>query len=201
MATEHTAGMWIGPEDRVATEQLVENARQQFLEALQHPNITAQEKAELTKGLNDLGDNYVALDSVVATTGNKKNSTIRAAAADRFREFRNETQQVADNILIAYGHLLGETEGVRAGVTGGAPAGSAAVDGTPLPPGEALALFRRSPEEFSEYYRALSPEDRQVATMSLQDEMQAQNQIYSLLSNLAQSEHQTGRAVIGNIRV
>ena len=200
-ATQHLAGRWIGPEDRAATSSLVENTRQRYLEALQNPNISQAERAELTKGLNQLGDDYVALDTTIATSGSKRNQTKRSQAAMVFREFDNKTRQLADSILIGYGHLLGDAEGVRAGVTGDTAGKGAAAAGSPLPPDEALALFRSSPEEFSEYYRALSPEDRQLATMSLQDEMQAQNQIYSLLSNLAQSEHQTGRAVIGNIRV
>ena len=63
-----------------------------------------------------------------------------------------------------------------------------------------LELFREDPDRFAEFMQGLKPHQRQTVTMRLQDEMQSQNQLFSLISNLQQSDHQTSKGIIANIR-
>lgn len=63
-----------------------------------------------------------------------------------------------------------------------------------------LELFRADPDKFADLMKSLKPHDRQLVTMRLQEEMQSQNQIFSLISNLQQSDHQTSKSIISNIR-
>lgn len=203
---QHQAGRWVDNSVRENTTARYEDARQLLLEALQSPDISPKEREQLTAELDALRSSFAELESEVAVEGKRRKKTKVSHANRVFREFDALVESVADNTLIAFRHLLGESEsGVRTGIVGKGDGSRTAnvegEDGGLLPQDEALALFRSSPEEFSSYFRALSAEDRQLATMSLQEEMQAQNQIFSLLSNLQQSEHQTSRAVIGNIRV
>lgn len=206
MSMQHHAGTSVRSGVREATTDVFQQTRQLLLDAMQHPDVTNEEKAQLQAQLNELHAEFGEVENTETVRG-LRSATKKRNAADRvFRDFQRRLEGVADEILIGFGHLLGTEAEVtpRAAVTAGGPGskGTGSEEPAELMSGqESLALFRQSPEEFSSYYRALSPEDRQLATMSLQEEMQAQNQLFSLLSNMQQAEHQTGRSIVSNIRV
>lgn len=200
---EHKAGAYVNSDVRGATTDVYEQTRQLLMDAIQNPETSSAEKAEFQKQLTQLRDDFSNLESKVVLRGARTKGNKRAAANAAFRNFSAQVQGIADDLMIAYSHLLGTDSGEKLKPVSADGSGKGSAADTPgelLSNKEALALFRGDIDEFSNYFRSLSPEDRQVATMSLQEEMQAQNQIYSLLSNLHQADHQTGRAIISNVR-
>lgn len=107
-----------------------------------------------------------------------------------------------------YKKAIAELEGKHPGCTQGAtcsPSNEVSVNSAKEFKGLAgenlLALFREDPDAFMKFMGKLDGHERQTMTMRLQDEMQAQNQLFNLMSNLQQAEHQTAKSVISNIRV
>lgn len=66
---------------------------------------------------------------------------------------------------------------------------------------EMLELFNDDPMAFYDQLGSMSPEDRNTAMMMIQNEMQQINQMFSMVSNLAKSMHDTSKAMINNMRV
>lgn len=66
---------------------------------------------------------------------------------------------------------------------------------------ELEALKRTDPEAFAARLQSMSPQDRNAAMMELQTHLQEINQMFSMMSNFAKVEHDTMKAIIGNMRV
>lgn len=197
------ANSHVSTDVRNSSTAVYEETRASLQELLNSPTISKTERAEVTELLHQLTADFGAAGDTALVEGLRTPKRLKRDANNAFRNFDVQAQRVADEILINFGHLLGEDTSttVLSGGAGGAGGGGPGAAGERLSSGEALSLWRGDPEGFAEYFKGLSAEDRQLATMSLQDEMQSQNQIFSLISNLTQAEHQTGRALVGNIRV
>lgn len=182
------------------SKAVYEETRASLESMLSDPALSPSERKEVGALLDDLTTAFGDAGATKLTKGWRTKGRLRNEANAAFRTFDVQAQRIADDILVRFSHLLGDDTSTT--VLGAAHSGGAGVaPGERLSNSEALALWRNDPDAFSSYFKDLSAEDRQLATMSLQDEMQAQNQIFSLISNLTQAEHQTGRALVGNIRV
>lgn len=101
----------------------------------------------------------------------------------------------------------GKTEGASgAGKTDGAGDAGKTEEKKPADPivfnGKELEHLKRTdPEAFAERLNNMSPEDRNAAMMELQTHLQQVNQMFSMMSNFAKVEHDTMKAIIGNMRV
>lgn len=101
----------------------------------------------------------------------------------------------------------GKTEGTSGtGGTGGAGEAGKTEEKKPADPivfnGKELEHLKRTdPEAFAERLNNMSPEDRNAAMMELQTHLQQINQMFSMMSNFAKVEHDTMKAIIGNMRV
>lgn len=148
--------------------------------------------------------------------------TTDGAAATTLRRLSEKADQFATNTIAyldageqglydASSNLLGDPPAAATGpdATGNAdPSASTEVTaGTPKfdemmsDPDALLDMYNDSPEAFTEFYKGLSSDDKQMLMTRLNQEMQQSNQMYSLISNLLQASHQTARAVIQNLRV
>lgn len=110
-------------------------------------------------------------------------------------------QEVMDYIKMTKGggeEGAGPELATRAAIGGNAPIGKSEFKG--MEGSNLLNLFREDPDAFMSLMNDLKPHDRQMMTMRLQDEMQSQTQLFNLVSNLQQAEHQTSKAIIANIR-
>jgi uncharacterized protein YdeI (YjbR/CyaY-like superfamily) len=68
-------------------------------------------------------------------------------------------------------------------------------------PDKLVDLYDDDPAAFTEFFKGLSSDDREAMTTRLNRQMQQDNQLFTLISNLLQASHQTARAVIQNLRV
>lgn len=68
-------------------------------------------------------------------------------------------------------------------------------------PEELADMASKDPKQFYENLRGLSPEDRQSTMMMMNQYLQDMNQMFSMMSNLSKAQHDTAKALIGNMRV
>lgn len=74
-------------------------------------------------------------------------------------------------------------------------------DKTMLDPAAMDRLRRTDPEAYMEKLDAMDPKDRGMVMQNMQQHLQEINQMFSMMSNFAKSEHDTMKAIIGNMRV
>lgn len=79
----------------------------------------------------------------------------------------------------------------------GAPDSSGGTSGA----SDLLNLANQDPDAFMSKMKNMSPEERQAAMFSMQQQMQTMNQMFSMMTNLAKVMHDTAKAAINNLRV
>lgn len=67
--------------------------------------------------------------------------------------------------------------------------------------GDIRNMMINNPSKFSAEYEKLSEGDKMAMNTKLQSHLQAMNQLFSMMSNIMKSEHDTRKAVINNMRV
>ena len=212
MAKSGSAVMYASAASRNRADELYQHTREQIESALANPATSARERAELSGMLRELTADYTDNDHT-HVSGSGVRAASRDTRADRvYDEFSQRAHGINDELLLGYGHLLGGAGGGGAGRGGSSGAGG--VGGNTVrsdaradlgaisdDPAAMVRLMERDPQAFAEHYRGLDPEDRQLLTMQLQHETQQTNQLFNLLSNLQQAQHQTARAIAANLRV
>ena len=68
-------------------------------------------------------------------------------------------------------------------------------------PADLADLFERDPAEFMESWRDLTAEERSIVMQRLQTQMQMENQITQMITNLMKALHDTSMAVARNLKV
>lgn len=192
-----------GPASRYAASGVKENATELFEETradiralLADPNISQEQRAqlqqqlqELTADYSDNGETHVSGSGVSAKTRNNRANRV-------YRDFIESTHQLQSELYGAYAQLLGDAPASGAGT-----AAASSTDDMVDDPKAMFALWEQDPAEFAELYRDLDSEDRQQVTMRLQGLLQSEHQLFTLMSNLQQTQHDTNRALMANIRV
>lgn len=66
---------------------------------------------------------------------------------------------------------------------------------------ELNAMMQNDPQGLMDHLGTLSPEDKQMAMQMMSQSLQEMNQMFSMMSNIAKSHHDTAKAAINNMRV
>ncbi len=72
---------------------------------------------------------------------------------------------------------------------------------TSMTPEELANAYQADPEGFFEQLRGLPSEDRNMIMMMMQQHIQEENRLFSLMTNMQSAMHDTEKALISNLRV
>lgn len=164
-----------------------------------------QEMASEMMGLSEIKDMLMdLLQQLAAAQGGGQSTTVTPAGAEP-PSTAPTTSAGGTNQTDSTQQAGGANGASGAEGTNGAQ-GSEKTENTPSDPiifnGKELeALKRTDPEAFAARLQSMSPEDRNAAMMELQTHLQEINQMFSMMSNFAKVEHDTMKAIIGNMRV
>ncbi len=65
----------------------------------------------------------------------------------------------------------------------------------------AIERFETDPKAFFDELKKMTPDERNEVMMMIQNQIQANNRLMSMLTNFQQAQHDTNKAVIANLRV
>ncbi len=189
-------------------------------EAIQNdPNLTAEQKEAQLKHLDQLEQTAdLALD--LSTKGGKFDTNKGSIAGDKdmaailhcLSELRAGLEKFEATVGTAKAQASSDVDSPSgSGGTGGTKASD---DDKKAAQNEAYdANFKgKTPEDLANWasadpqafygaMRDLSPEDRQMTMMMMNQYLQDMNQMFSMMSNLSKAMHDTAKALISNMRV
>jgi uncharacterized protein YukE len=169
---------------------------------LASPSATSEQKelarealANATKnreGSEDLLNNLSSVASALASAHHPNGTSADV--------YENQASEVTSSSAAYLDNLEAELQTVAAELAE-ADQATAQFDELMSDPDKLLDLYNDDPAAFNKFYKGLSSDDRQALMTRLNREMQSNQQMMSLISNLMQASHQTSRAIIQNLRV
>lgn len=196
MARSGPAGRFASSSLQSKADDIFEETREELRGLLSDPRLSDAQRQDVQTRLQDLTADYADnADTHVSGSGVAKKT--RNDRANRvYKDFIETTNLVQAELYGAYAQYLGETP-----EAGGDAAVASSTSEMVDDPRAMFALWEQDPAEFAELYRDLDGDDRQQVTMRLQGLLQSEHQLFTLMSNLQQTQHDTNRALVANLRV
>jgi Mg2+ and Co2+ transporter CorA len=161
-----------------------------------------QRKLELQQEMTHLQQLLKTMENQIASS--------QFDPVEAIQNFRSELIASYDRIAPAGGLDTGATSGAGDNPDVGAPASSGKTSSQGADdvhhfigktPDELVNLMDKDPQAFYGELRNLSPNDRSMVMQQVQLHLQQMNQLFSMMSQMSQSLHDTTKAVISNLRV
>ena len=167
-------------------QRRLQNAELDVRELIESGKLTAEEVAQLEEVLANAG--YYAAETV--RTG-RKGDAVRSNSAIGLVNDLVQRLEAKYDLAVGGADSSGGTDGA---------------DGNHLielmdDPAELADLFERDPSEFMRSWQDLTAEDRSLVMQRLQTQMQMENQITQMITNLMKALHDTSMAVARNLKV
>jgi hypothetical protein len=169
---------------------------------LASPGATGEQKELATEALSKATENRTGTEKLLNDLASIASALAPVPQADGTTAdvYESQASEVTDSSAAYLNNLEAELQTVATELAE-ADQAAAQFDELMSDPDKLLDLYNDDPAAFNEFYKGLSSDDRQALMTRLNREMQSNQQMMSLISNLMQASHQTSRAIIQNLRV